>query len=73
VGTTTLWLRTGEKKPARRPVFNQSELITSKQPEQQQQRQQQPKQPKQPTKRQQQRQQQPKRLEQQRQLPELLG
>jgi hypothetical protein len=74
VGTTTFWLRTGEKKPARRPVFNHSELITSKQPEQQQQqRQQQPKQPKQPTKRQQQRQQQPKRLEQQRQLPELLG
>jgi len=49
----------GEKKPARRPVFQASLLITSKQQEQQQpkQRQRQPKQPKQ----------QPKRPKQQRQ------
>jgi hypothetical protein len=56
----------GRKKPARRPVFNEAMLITSKQPEQQQrqQRQQQPKRPKQqPKQPKQQRQQQPERPE----------
>jgi hypothetical protein len=50
-----------EKKPARRPVFNEAGLITSKQPEQQQPKrlQQQPKQPKRQPK-------QPKRQRQQR-------
>jgi hypothetical protein len=54
-------IRTGEKKPARRPVFNKAGLITSKQPEQQQPKrhQQQPKQPKRQPK-------QPKRQRQQR-------